>query len=64
MRLSDIIYIILTMLENPPVVLIYFDFKGMAHVARHLLCYLGVPFVDVLLDRLEEQRKTLPPSVF
>lgn len=52
------------MLENPPVVLIYFDFKGMAHVARHLLCYLGVPFVDVLLDRLEEQRKTLPPSVF
>lgn len=36
----------------------------MAQVARHLLCFLDVFFIDVLLDRLEEQRKTLPACVF
>lgn len=49
--------------ENCPIVLVYFDFRGLAQIARHLLCYLDVPFVDVLLDCLDEQRKTLPKSV-
>jgi hypothetical protein len=50
--------------DSSPLLLIYLNFKGMAHVTRHLLCFLGVPFIDVLLDRLEEQRKTLPACVF
>ena len=51
-------------MDESPLILVYFNFKGMAQVARHLLCYIGIPFVDILLDRLDEQRKTLPASIF
>lgn len=51
-------------MNESPLILIYLDFKGMAQVARHLLCYLDIEFVDVLLDKLEEQRNSLPACIF
>jgi len=35
----------------------------MAHVSRHLLCYLNLPFHDVLLDIFQEQKQRLPANV-
>jgi hypothetical protein len=49
--------------EDCPIVLVYLNFRGLAQIARHLLCYLDLPFVDVLLDCIDEQRKTLPKTV-
>lgn len=50
--------------ENSPLILIYLNFKGLAQIIRHLLCYLNIPFVDVLLDCVEEQKKILPKMIF
>lgn len=58
-------YILIKMLqENSPLILIYLNFKGLAQIIRHLLCYLGIDFVDVLLDCVEEQKKILPKIIF
>lgn len=49
---------------DSPIILIYFSFRGLGQVARHLLSYLNLEFVDILLDRIDEQRKELPTSIF
>lgn len=40
--------------------LVYYNFKGLAQTVRHFLCYLDLPFLDIHLDRFQEQRQQLP----
>lgn len=49
--------------EQSPIILVYYDFKGLGHLVRQLLCYLDLPFVNIHLDKIEEQRKYLSPEV-
>jgi hypothetical protein len=46
-----------------PVLLIYYNFRGIGHIVRYLLCYLNISYIDIMLDEYERQRETLSPSV-
>jgi hypothetical protein len=49
--------------EEVPVLLIYYNFRGIGQMVRYLLCYLNIPFIDIMLDEYETQRNTLSPKV-
>lgn len=49
--------------SDVPILLIYYNFRGIGQMIRYLLCYLQVPFMDILLDEYENQRETLSPEV-
>lgn len=46
-----------------PILLIYYNFKGIGQMIRYLLCYLEIPFQDILLDEWEKQRATLSKEI-
>lgn len=33
-----------------PVLLIYYNFRGIGQMVRYCLCYLDIPFLDIMLD--------------
>lgn len=49
--------------KDVPVLLIYYNFRGIGQMVRYLLCYLNIPFLDIMLDEYETQRSTLPLKV-
>lgn len=36
--------------NNTPILLIYYNFKGIGQMIRYLLSYLEIPFQDIFLD--------------
>lgn len=36
--------------EEVPLLLIYYNFRGIGQIVRYLLCYLNIPFLDIMLD--------------
>jgi hypothetical protein len=46
-----------------PILLIYYNFKGIGQMIRYLLCYLEIPFIDIFLDEYDKQKLTLPNEV-
>ena len=47
--------------EDAPLIFVYYHFRGQMQALRNILCYLELPFFEVFLERLAEQKKTLPP---
>jgi hypothetical protein len=49
--------------HHPEIILIYYNYKGLGQVARLLLCYLEIPFVDIFLEEYQTQKPKLPEKV-
>ena len=51
------------MLKELPPILVYYRFRGQLQPIRTLFCYLEIPFLEIHLDHLEEQKKSLSPVI-
>jgi len=47
----------------PPLIFVYFNFRGKLQPIRHMACCLQLNFVEVHLEDKEETRKCLPQEV-
>jgi hypothetical protein len=50
-------------LEEPPIILVYYKFRGMAQMVRHLLCYLNLPFQDIYIEQYQKQKLFLSTTI-
>jgi hypothetical protein len=48
---------------KPPLIFVYYHFRGQLQALRNLCFYIQEPFHEAHLDRFEEQKKILPPQV-
>lgn len=49
--------------ESAALILVYYKFRGQLQPIRNLLCYIEVPFYEVHLEYIEEQKNTLPKEI-
>jgi len=49
--------------QEQPLILVYYKVRGKLQPIRNLVCYLGLPSIEVHLEEKEEQKKKLPPQV-
>lgn len=50
-------------LNEFPLILVYYRFRGLLQPIRNLYCYLELPFIELQLDHIEDQKKFLSPVI-